>query len=288
MRDNSYASVCNTFYNLLVGRNFTIKYERFQNFPYSSFLAMTKLPLPSALLIDLDGTLIDSRDAYTDYALESIKKAARHMPVGIATGRFAGDTVFYARKLGLIAPQVVENGARLIDPLSSLTLYETILKREILDYLIDRLSHLGMRFYASLGHSMVSDKKDLADHRVSIVSVCAGSKVSALSLCEMFSRIEGLAAQIAMASTGQWYVMFTDPLSNKGRGAQQFAAEVGVSLEDVMAIGDGPNDLPMFNVVGISVAMGHAPDDVKEGARFITDDMAGDGLAKAVNRFIFG
>ena len=53
-----------------------------------------------------------------------------------------------------------------------------------------------------------------------------------------------------------------------------------------MTLGDGDNDRPMLLGAGISVAMGNAPDFVKETADRITGDNDHDGAAKAIREIL--
>jgi hydroxymethylpyrimidine pyrophosphatase-like HAD family hydrolase len=61
----------------------------------------------------------------------------------------------------------------------------------------------------------------------------------------------------------------------------------GIGMGDVMAIGDAANDLPLLGAVGLPVAMGNAEEAVKQIARGITDTNDRDGVAKAIQRYIF-
>ncbi len=60
--------------------------------------------------------------------------------------------------------------------------------------------------------------------------------------------------------------------------------KLGGTPDDVIAIGDGGNDLPMLEYAGVGVAMGNACEELKAAADFITDDIDADGLAKAFVR----
>jgi hydroxymethylpyrimidine pyrophosphatase-like HAD family hydrolase len=57
------------------------------------------------------------------------------------------------------------------------------------------------------------------------------------------------------------------------------AAELGVHRDDVLAIGDGRNDLEMLRWAGRGVAMGQAPDVVKDAADAVTASWDEDGVA---------
>jgi hydroxymethylpyrimidine pyrophosphatase-like HAD family hydrolase len=53
-----------------------------------------------------------------------------------------------------------------------------------------------------------------------------------------------------------------------------------------MAIGDGPNDLELFEACGISAAMGNALESVKQAADLITDDIDEGGFEKIFKEYI--
>jgi len=61
---------------------------------------------------------------------------------------------------------------------------------------------------------------------------------------------------------------------------------MNISLDQVMAIGDGPNDLPILSAVGLGVAMGNASDEVKAAAGYVTSDVDHNGVAEAIHRFV--
>ena len=67
---------------------------------------------------------------------------------------------------------------------------------------------------------------------------------------------------------------------------ERLAEILGVSREETVAIGDGYNDVPMLEGVGLSIAMGNAPDDIKRICKAVTDDNNHDGVAKAIEQYI--
>ena len=75
---------------------------------------------------------------------------------------------------------------------------------------------------------------------------------------------------------------------DKGTGLSALAAYLNLTPAEVMAVGDGENDLAMLRYAGLSVAMGNACDTVKKTARVVTETNDEDGLAKAVERVLRG
>lgn len=60
---------------------------------------------------------------------------------------------------------------------------------------------------------------------------------------------------------------------------------MGLSREDIIAIGDGLNDKGMIQYAGTGIAMGNASDEVKQVADYVTDSIENDGLIKAFKHF---
>ena len=68
---------------------------------------------------------------------------------------------------------------------------------------------------------------------------------------------------------------------NKARTIKKLIEILGYEMKDVIALGDGYNDISMINTVGFGIAMGNACDELKEVADYITDDIDKDGVYKA-------
>ncbi|GAJ07642.1 unnamed protein product [marine sediment metagenome] len=64
------------------------------------------------------------------------------------------------------------------------------------------------------------------------------------------------------------------------------ASHLGISLTEIIAIGDGPNDISLLSSAGLAIAMGDAPDELKAVADFITLDVDHSGLAEAIKKFL--
>ena len=72
---------------------------------------------------------------------------------------------------------------------------------------------------------------------------------------------------------------------SKASGLESVCARLGIAREDVLAIGDGRNDLEMLQWAGRGVAMGQAPDEVKAAADDVTDPVDQDGAATELSRW---
>jgi Cof subfamily protein (haloacid dehalogenase superfamily) len=78
------------------------------------------------------------------------------------------------------------------------------------------------------------------------------------------------------------------PAANKRSAVSYLAEEVmGLRAENVMAVGDDFTDLEMLQYAGIGVAMGNSPASVKARADWITTSIEEDGVARAIEWWIF-
>ncbi len=207
------------------------------------------------------------------------------MPVGIASGRVPEDVGHFARLLGLQSPQISDNGARLLDPVHGRTITDRPISEPNARDIIDRLEREGFRYFAVDSGRVARSVGMFNDWRVTIITSAVPDRSTAERISLEQSR-DGVIAMGARGSRDEWYVNYTHADAHKGYGARKFSEALGLDLAEVMAIGDGLNDRQMFESVGIPVAMGHAPDEIKRMAHHTTDTLEADGVARAIERFV--
>ena len=71
----------------------------------------------------------------------------------------------------------------------------------------------------------------------------------------------------------------------KSAGIEKYIKDLGMDRSEVMAFGDGENDIDMLQYAGIGIAMGNADDKVKAIADYVTDTVENDGIEKALRHF---
>jgi hydroxymethylpyrimidine pyrophosphatase-like HAD family hydrolase len=84
------------------------------------------------------------------------------------------------------------------------------------------------------------------------------------------------------------YLNITHAAADKGRALVLVAEHLGVPITDTMAIGDAAPDLDMMRAAGVGMAMGNAPDEVKERADVVGPGNTEDGVAWAIREFALG
>jgi hydroxymethylpyrimidine pyrophosphatase-like HAD family hydrolase len=74
--------------------------------------------------------------------------------------------------------------------------------------------------------------------------------------------------------------------ANKGAALALVLDRLGIESEQAMAIGDNPNDLTMCLRARVSIAMGNAPDKVKQAASIVAPSNDAEGVAWSIHQFI--
>jgi len=97
-----------------------------------------------------------------------------------------------------------------------------------------------------------------------------------------------LATEASVARSQPYYLDITHPLANKGAALTELSKRLAVPISEIAVIGDGGNDLAMFERSGLSIAMGNASPEVRQAADVVTDSNHDDGFAHAIQRFILG
>ena len=133
--------------------------------------------------------------------------------------------------------------------------------------------------------AIVEDFGPALDVAVKIVGVSADFEL--LARCE---REVGaaLAGQASVVRSQPYYLDITHLLANKGVALSALATLLSVPPAEIAVIGDGGNDVAMFQRSGLSIAMGNASPQVQRAADFVTDTNREEGFANAIDRFILG
>ena len=97
-----------------------------------------------------------------------------------------------------------------------------------------------------------------------------------------------LAPALKHSVTTRWHPEFTDIVPeniSKAEGISRVIVGYGIGREEVMAFGDGGNDVEMIEYAGIGVAMGNALPDVRKHADYVTSTVDEDGIVAALRHF---
>lgn len=84
------------------------------------------------------------------------------------------------------------------------------------------------------------------------------------------------------------YMEFNKEGVDKGVGLQHLADQLGIKIEETIAVGDNYNDMAMLKKAGLAVAAGNAVEDVKKACDYTTHADNNEGVvAELIKKFIF-
>ena len=260
----------------------------------------------SAVLTDIDGTLVTKEKVLTERALGAVRKLReRGIVFTVTSGRPPFGMRMLVEPLGLTMPMAAFNGGVIVLPDLSV-LDERLVPEYLLPALIDMIESHGLDVWLfrssdwcvrSLGAPRVSRETSNIQRAPVVVNrfdeMLAGV-VKVVGVSEDHPRVAACEAavqrafgtQVSAARSTPQYLDVTHPTANKGVVIERLSRYVKIPTQNIATIGDQPNDVLMFERSGVSIAMGNASEEVKRRATFVTTSHADEGFANAVEQFI--
>ncbi|RXT04194.1 Cof-type HAD-IIB family hydrolase [Ammoniphilus sp. CFH 90114] len=257
------------------------------------------------IAIDIDGTLLDDNyrwDSETRDLLLELQST--HIPVMLCTGRPLKATKQIAREMGIESYLISDNGA-VVHHLAS---KENLSVKEVAVQRYPKMLHILEKTGAHLDLTSLEEMYT-KPHNQTVAELYQKYRVSPLivedmreiddsivkaTLFDSPERIEAImkdlpeqlkAYPVQCFQSGPTFIDIMHQESSKGNALHFMSHHLGISPESVMAIGNYYNDLDMIRYAGIGVAMGNAPEDIKEAANFVTDTNNRQGVKKAIEHF---
>jgi len=273
------------------------------------------------ILADVDGTLVTHEKVLTERARSAVRKMGEAgIAFAITSGRPPRGMQMLIEPLQLTTPIAAFNGGLFVrNDLS--VIEQRVLGREVVKTTIgiitagklDAWIYRGNDWFVHERHgphvdreewtvkfspAVISDFSDKLDDVAKVVGV--SDDLDAVARCEKAVR-EKFAGDVlcrqsdhgcqphpavSAARSQPYYLDVTHPDANKGSVVTTLSRMLGIPANQIGTIGDMPNDMPMFEKSGMSIAMGQASDEVKKAATYVTDSCDEEGFAKAMERYV--
>jgi Cof subfamily protein (haloacid dehalogenase superfamily) len=262
------------------------------------------------LVVDIDGTLLGGEGIISAEDGEALAEARRSgILISLSTGRAAQACLPIIDQLSLDGYHIFFDGA-LVSNLGD-EVYAEPLDRGVVREAVEfaHLCNIDLELY-SMTHYFVERETwstdahrqyfkleptvvDFADlwnqERIikgGLITSSPEEIAKAGSFRLQFDRRLHFSIARSPAFPGVEFTNILAPEVSKGKALEALASHLGVSLSEVMAVGDGANDIPLLSLAGLAVAMDNAPDEVKAIAHHITLDVDHSGLAAAIKKFL--
>lgn len=261
------------------------------------------------LALDLDGTVMDADLVISDAVRRAVAAATeRGVIVTLATGRMFFATLPYAQRLGVRDPLICYQGALVRHPITN-EVYSHVtmpgdLAAEALQMLLDDdvfvIAYIDERlciarrrdeldFYLKMhpeGAEIVVDPAlpaRAAAAPPTKLLIVAEPPVVEQTLARLTPRFAG---SLSLVRSHRYFGELTAPNISKGAALATLAERLQIPREQVMAIGDQENDLPMITWARLGLAVGNAVESVRAAAAAVLPSVREDGVAYAIERYL--
>lgn len=243
-----------------------------------------------ALIFDLDGTAIPKAQngRPSERVIKAVEAAKKICHVSVATGRPYDICKNILDELEIKDLCILNGGSHLFSNKNHTYIWKREIDSETLSKLFAQLR--------SFNSYCVADEKRLqnipiakyrTDEPVALSCIFAVEMKDIDPILDIINQYENIAGH-AMSSwaSGKFDIHITNKFATKRHALQSLLEIVGVDKDEVMVVGDGGNDIPLFELAGLRVAMGNGEEKLRQKADWIAPDVEHDGLAVAIDKFI--
>ncbi|GAB1781070.1 Cof-type HAD-IIB family hydrolase [Priestia megaterium] len=236
------------------------------------------------IALDMDGTLLNNQQEISKENREAIAKAQEQgVHVVLSTGRSLLTCREYAQSLELSSYLITVNGSEIWDESGQLV------ERKLIDASsIEKMWNLTqehkLNFWAVTTDKVWRDEfpEDIASQEW----LKFGYDIPDDALREeVLKQIAGIS-DFEISNSSLTNLEINALGINKAKGIMTVCERLGISMDEVIAMGDSLNDMAMIEAAGCGIAMGNAQEAVKEAADWVTDTNVNNGVAKAISHWV--
>ena len=252
-----------------------------------------------AVFLDVDGTLVSFRTHEVPRSAVGALRAAhaRGVRLFIATGRTAGDLeplagIPYDGVAALNGSCCVASDGRVVS--------RSLIPRADFERALRLSDELGFALALELDEGVFVNRMTPSVPELARMVAHPVPEVADLralfdrgGCCQMCFYLDAeterrVMPELPSLAANRWCPIFTHINVrgvDKATGMLSFAREYGLRADELMAVGDGGNDVPMLRAAGAGVAMGNACGEAVSAADFVTASVDDDGIRKALEHF---
>ncbi|WP_439240429.1 Cof-type HAD-IIB family hydrolase [Lonepinella sp. BR2474] len=248
-----------------------------------------------AVFSDIDGTLLNDQHQITPRTEQAIKAVIKQgIPFIPVSARPPYAITPYIHQLQTEQAMICYSGALILD--KNLTaLYSVLIEQNdlrLLNQILADYADLSINHYAGLNwfsndlsHPWTLQESQITGLQAELApkDLTEVHKILVMGDAEKIQRLEQKLKQnfphLSIHCSKPEYLEMMNKAATKAKAIQFMENLLNVTAEQIIAFGDNFNDLDMLQYVGLSVAMGNAPDEIKQVAKQVTANNNEDGIA---------
>ncbi len=256
------------------------------------------------IILDIDGTIIHRPTGFgiSSKLVEAISEAKKHcIKICLCSGRpwFAMTEII--RTLNIDTPAICCNGAYITDGKTYVQIAD--LSRDLVEGCLrsSQKLNIGMILISctniyrilsdTLENTLYEEIKDIVNIKEDIMSVCLfvneNVTFEKLHAC-LQEELGELYYELNICKSEEGVLMITNKDADKGKAMLIVAEKLQILPEEIMAIGNEENDIPMIRTAGYGVAVANAEKAVKQSADYIVPDVWHNGVVDAIYKYALG
>lgn len=258
------------------------------------------------IAVDMDGTLLNSNKEITAKTANAIRRAIQQGVIfTFSTGRPMQGVEKYRQQLDLKFPIITYNGAMLVRGDTKDVIYSVNLDTNDVVKIWQLGQSLGTtmcvwscnRLYCNVLNERAYDYAKLTGmdpqllKDISSILLCGVTKILYYDDVDKISHWQHeiqptIFGSVTFCTSQPKFLEFFNSSVSKAVAMAKIGEMYGISSQEMIAIGDGLNDISMLEYAGLGVAMANAPDEVKKHADYVTLSNDQDGVAHVIAEFI--
>lgn len=239
------------------------------------------------LALDMDGTILSNAGEISEvnrkWLLEAMRKG---VTVVFATGRGMVRITRFIEALGMAGPVITTNGGEVWRNPGLLHSRRT-LDLDVVNEICRLAIEEDLDFWAYTTEGLFKRNAWFAAEQIAQFAwLKFGFRVH--DQAQMVRLRQRLSSwdRVEVTSSMPMQIEVNASGVNKGNGVREVCSLLDIDMSEVVAIGDGENDISMITAAGLGVAMGNATDEVKQCADLITATNEQHGVAQIIQQYI--
>ncbi|MEK7536881.1 MAG: HAD family hydrolase [Patescibacteria group bacterium] len=242
-----------------------------------------------SILLDVDGTIvpIGPHTVPSKKVVRYLNKAKSKVIVSLVSGRPVSWLTDIFRLLNITNPCIVNGGSQIIDPKTQKVLWEKKIDKKSLAKILKIIQNNKLSFLVNDGGVEYRNPKILKFSRPIAIQVSYLNSGKISKYLEKFNKIPNITAH-SFPSWGKNKVdiYITHEKATKRSAVEKLAALLKIDISDMIAVGDGENDVPLLIGCGLKIAMGNAAEKLKKIADYVAPSIDNHGVAHIIEKFI--